>query len=756
MRRKYIRTPPKTEFFLFFSDSDRSIDRKSQKKKSRGEKKKKMAVVKMMKWRGRPSKKFEAKVTLHHLRIAGGGVNFLDCSRRFSIEITWKGSQSKGIIGLRKKRRVRRNFTMEQPEDLGGDDDGVVVWDEEFRSVCSFSSSSNHKHNDAAAAALFLPWDISFTLFLNGGLNQGTKNNTVPVIATASLNLADFASAPEKQNTEISIPLSILPGGLIDANTSASLYLSVSLLELRNLEEPSHTILSFPRSPCYGEILSSKKEATKIEKKKIPTRKRSQKRGNIFEGLSAIRAKRTSHEEEYCSDGNSSVRSEEDIDEVTEDSGVKKSFDYGTLAYANNAGASSVHRSNTSSSEDEDWIYYSHSRSSSSSSAYNPPQTDQNSSKRGILLPWRKRKLSFRSPKEVKGEPLLRKDHLEEGGDDIDFDRRHLSSSSDESTTTSTEGGGDYPFGDDNFAVGTWESKEIISRNGEMKLKTQVFFGSIDQRSERAAGESACTALVAVIAHWFQSNGGDGAVMPIKSQLDSLIREGSLEWRNLCENETYKERFPDKHFDLDTVLEAQVRPISVVPEKSFVGFFQPQQGTEDKGFDFLQGAMSFDDIWDEIPSGSDPLVYIISWNDHFFILKVEEDAYYIIDTLGERLYEGCNQAFILKFDRDTVIHRNIPAEHSDPPESTEIVVCTGKESCKEYIKNFLAAIPIRELEVDLKKGLMASTTHLHQRLQIEFHYTRCLQNLTNECSTAEAIDNSDAANANLSTSESEE
>lgn len=264
-----------------------------------------------------------------------------------------------------------------------------------------------------------------------------------------------------------------------------------------------------------------------------------------------------------------------------------------------------------------------------------------------------------------------------------------------------------------------------------MKLKTQVFFASIDQRSERAAGESACTALVAVIADWLQSNNDE---MPIKSQLDTLIREGSLEWRNLCENETYKERFPDKHFDLETVVEAGVRPLSVVPEKSFVGFFHPD-GLEDEGFDFLKGAMSFDNIWDEISSG----VYIISWNDHFFILKVEEDAYYMIDTLGERLYEGCNQAFILKFDKDTVINRvaDVAQKSDDKPgdeknesltgkqevEDEQGVVCSGKESCKEYIKSFLAAIPIRELQGDLKKGLIASTL-LHHRLQIEFHYTK--------------------------------
>lgn len=330
-------------------------------------------------------------------------------------------------------------------------------------------------------------------------------------------------------------------------------------------------------------------------------------------------------------------------------------------------------------------------------------------------------------------------------------------------------------FGDDNFAVGSWEQKEVMSRDGHMKLQSQVFFASIDQRSERAAGESACTALVAVIADWFQNNHD---LMPIKSQFDSLIREGSLEWRNLCENQTYRERFPDKHFDLETVIQAKIRPLSVVPGKSFIGFFHPE-GMDEGRFDFLHGAMSFDNIWDEIShageectnNNGEPRVYIISWNDHFFILKVEANSYCIIDTLGERLYEGCNQAYILKFDSNTVIYKmpdvtqpsdenatggdqqtvadvleqndrqiqqingnnevdSVATETEEQlkseQEEEEVVVCRGKEACKEYIKSFLAAIPIRELQADVKKGLISSTP-LHHRLQIEFHYTQLLQ-----------------------------
>lgn len=330
-------------------------------------------------------------------------------------------------------------------------------------------------------------------------------------------------------------------------------------------------------------------------------------------------------------------------------------------------------------------------------------------------------------------------------------------------------------FGDDDFVVGSWETRDITSRDGLMKLKARVFLASIDQRSERAAGESACTALVAVMAHWLGSNRD---IIPTRSEFDSLIREGSSEWRNLCENEEYRERFPDKHFDLETVLGAKIRPICVVPEKSFIGFFHPEkeEEEEDKSLDFLKDVMSFDSIWEEITrrepeeSGSEPVIYIVSWNDHFFVLLVDHDAYYIVDTLGERLYEGCNQAYVLKFDKDSEIQRLKPeveennanqgggknkseqakrSTESDEQEEEEeeVVVCSrGKESCREYIKSFLAAIPIQQAKADMKKGLVSS---VHHRLQIELHFTRHIPNLLQlESSASEAhVDWSLASNS---------
>lgn len=248
----------------------------------------------------------------------------------------------------------------------------------------------------------------------------------------------------------------------------------------------------------------------------------------------------------------------------------------------------------------------------------------------------------------------------------------------------------------------TWETREFVSRDRQSKLNTQSFFASFDQRSDKAAGPSACTALVTVIAHWLMSS--YSSTMPTVHEFETLIIDGSSEWRALCENQAHVAEFPDKHFDLETVLRAGVRPLMVSREKSFVGFFSPEK------FESLTGVMSFDDIWDSEISRNLG-VYIVSWNDHFFVLKVDEDGYYIIDTLGERLVEGCDQAYILRFDDGSCLNEN----------GTDRVVCNGKECCKEFIKRFLAAIPLKELEMEESKQAVPYYS-LHHRLQIEFNF----------------------------------
>ncbi|KAL7584200.1 uncharacterized protein LOC111908101 [Lactuca sativa] len=613
--------------------------------------------VRMMKWSPWPpisSRKFEAKILVRCLQglpektTSGDPRDF----SRLGVEVNWKGSTTSSNRLNFKRSSAKRNLTKE--ESLN--DDGVVKWNEEFVTVCDLVEFRDGN---------FQQWEVAFRVF--DGLNQGAKRR-VHTIATGSLNLAEFAPSKQEKtpiNIHLSMPISIDCSPILSLSLTLHEYAVPLPLSLR--DDPSGLKAGFKKVKIF-KVVSPKKIC-------------HQEEGNCRFGPNSL-------------DGVDS-----DVDNA--DSNVTKSLDYGTLAYANHIGRFSNFNS-SSSSEDDDWTYR-HYKSKEDDS-----HSERRISMRGIF-PWRKRKLGFRSPKP-KGEPLLKKDVKEEGGDDIDFYRRMLTSS--EGSTTSRSSISE--FGDDNFIIGKWENKDLKSRDGQMEVKTQIFFASIDQRSTRASGESACTSLVATIADWFQNSNQE---MPVKSELDTLILEGSLDWRNLCENKLYTKNFPDKHFDLETVLESKTRNLIVVPEKSFIGFFQLDEGV----FDFLHGAMSFDNIWDEIDriESEKPLVYIVSWNDHFFVLKVDRDAYYIIDTLGERLYEGCDQAYVMKFDKDTSIKRL-------PYEKEEIVVSKGKESCKEYIKNFLAAIPLRELQTDVEKGLVdASSPLVHHRLQIEFHYTEC-------------------------------
>ncbi|RDX68275.1 hypothetical protein CR513_52755, partial [Mucuna pruriens] len=682
-------------------------------------------VVKMMSWPPWPplsSKKFEAVVIVHRLQ----GSTSLEKGeakevKSLVVEIKWKGQKGVALSSLR--RSIKRNCSREEALS----DAGVVEWNQEFRNVCTFT---RYKEN------VFYPWEVMFTL--SNVSKQGPKTRS-SVAGVTSINLAEYVPAAMDKETEIVVPLNV-PG---TNDTNLSLCLSLSLLKLEALQEYLEAVqrstVCAPSSPCSVETLS-------INKDEYTTLKAGLRRVKIFaDYVSTGRAKKASSKDEG-SDGRSSNRSEDseyrytsDMDsldndaairteENEEDSCVRHSLSYETLTSGNYVGGS-PYSSSIVNGKDECWIYYSSQKydyGGAHFENYNTCDQIEYQNSKHRILSWRKRKLHFRSSK-VKGELLLKKHYGEEGGDDIDYDRRLLSSTDDYTTgkwhktqdNVTTSESYVPEFGENSFSVGSWEQKEVISRDEQMKLHTQIFFASIDQRSERAAGESACAVLVALIADWLKAN---QVVMPIKCEFDTLIRDGSSEWRTLCENKHYIKRFPDKHFDLETVLQAKICAVSLVPEKSFVGFFIPEE-PKCEGFDFLRGAMSFDSIWEEISHSAselhmdrEPLVYIVSWNDHFFVLKVEKDAYYIIDTLGERLHEGCNQAYILKFDTSTRIEKL----------SMEGVLCRGKESCKEYIKSFLAAIPVRELQVDVKKGLRASMP-LHHRLQIEFHYTHLKQ-----------------------------
>ncbi|KAE8681844.1 hypothetical protein F3Y22_tig00111303pilonHSYRG00077 [Hibiscus syriacus] len=306
-------------------------------------------VVKMMKWRPWPplvSKKYEVKLIVRRLEGWGPVREDSENPDKLTVEVRWNGPKA-SLGSLR--RTVKRNFTKEVD---GVDENGVVLWDEEFQTLCSLSA---YKDN------IFHPWEITFSVL--NGLNQGHMNKFPVIIGTASLNLAEYASSSEKKEFELNVPLMVSAGA---AESGPQLYISLRLLELRTAQETVE-----PVQRALVPVVSPVRSGETLKKPVVRMR------------------------------------------EVKEPSLLP-------------------------------------------------------SSKRSIL-PWRKRKLSFRSPK-VKGEPLLKKSYGDEGGDDIDFDCRQLSS--DESLAigwykadedSSANRSLVSEFGDDNFAIGSWEQKEVIS-----------------------------------------------------------------------------------------------------------------------------------------------------------------------------------------------------------------------------------------------------------------------------------------------------
>ncbi|OUZ99884.1 EEIG1/EHBP1 N-terminal domain [Macleaya cordata] len=652
-------------------------------------------VVRMMKWSPWPpvsnSKKFQVKVKplkLQGCNFNGGFEENEDQKEVVVVEMKWKGPKVAGLASaLRRSANSGKNISAERIILHGFD----IEFDDEFETVCNFSVFP--KDNS------LIPFDVSFNL-LHG--QSGELKNKLAVIGTVSLNLAELASQMEPQ-IERKLPITLQVAGIA---CEATLLISVSFVEMRT--DSVEIVQDTTESDKEG-FLRKVKDLTGISKSKKKKKKKK------IEG----------EDEDETSDGRDSNRFLGDTDESTP-------FDSDGSPDNNLAPIQTDSEGVVAAKEEESLVYDINDTDKEAASLVTQLGTSTTQldsvSKVGF---WKKRKLSFRSGKK-KEEPLIEKTKS-------DVDQRLIGSSSDDSVSskeiTKDKLATNSNSNDQQLPIGDWDERVLISRDNQTKLETNVFFASMDQRSEKAAGESACTALVAVIADWLQSNPNK---TPTLSEFDNLITEGSSEWRKLCENQTYIQNFPDKHFDLETVLEAKIRPLYVRSDKSFIGFFCPES------FESLKGAMSFDGIWDEISSSNieendQPKVFIVSWNDHFFVLKVEKDCYYLIDTLGERLFEGCNQAYILKFDDSSTMY-SLPKktemekkdDDDDDDENKEITIngddqeisiCSGKECCREFIKRFLAAIPLRELEIEEKKGTLSSVVPLHQRLQIEFHFS---------------------------------
>ncbi|CAN6471000.1 unnamed protein product [Victoria cruziana] len=650
-------------------------------------------------WSGSANyRSFNLNLLVHGIKglTMGEGEQRDNCS--IVLQIQWKGRRNRG--GYRSKSV--RNTTAAQCVQ---GDDGSVEWDESFDHICKLKFLNTRCSSS---------WDIHLEVHRLARDSDGRTS----VLGKVMLDLAEFVTLDCSKKI-IRLPVCCNYGrSTVETELMMTLTLSEIKPERGTMITRAKTLFSSTGS-CKGLpqiddgsqfTISRVKETAKAVQHEAEKQNSSE-----YDGISDCRFTPEQSKELTTTESSSSSSSEEEPE-----------FGYGNIAETNLLAGMQIRNQEGSRVESREGP-------TSTSECQTAPRATLFS-----LLSWKT--TSFRGSYRHKGVPLLKKD-CEHGGDDIDDDRRNQpnqqSTSSSPSkvppdSTPPTSGFDD----DDSFEVGTWEKKLLVSRDGQSELFTSTFFASVDQCNEKVAGDGACAVLVAVIADWLHRN---KETLPLKCQFDQLIREGSLEWRKLCENETHMERFSDKHFDIDTVLDAKVRPLSVVSKMSYIGFFVPDDMTQ--SFDFLQEAMSFDSIWEEIVNnvGPEGSVYIVSWNDHFFVMKVERETIYLIDTLGERLHEGCNQAFMLRFDDDTTVYGLQPGDPKKELQETndsaseeaktekdanlvKEIISQGRYACKTFIKNFLAALPLRELQDDMKKGLIREDM-LHRRLQIEFHYT---------------------------------
>lgn len=600
------------------------------------------------------------------------------------VRIEWVGPRKAYLL----RGAIQRNCTSKQ----SAHPDGSVTWNECFDHHCKL------KPRDSKG---FRRWMINLQILEFGS----ASNRPASIIESKSkVDIAAFACPTANSEQIVKFPVKYCINGSTSTHV-ATLTMKLSFFEIQS-EHTNSTV--HPISPKL--LLPSLSSCIRFQNQ-------TDDKGFInIEEQAGIEFSRDWNCSPVKSNGSSNSESDEES-ELT----------YRNLAMTNLLSSDTLCE-NFNNKKDENW------------DAGDPPNYQVKQKPSLIrLLSWNKCNHSFRVPNFPRGTPLLNKANGEDGGDDIDNDRRcQLASSQPRCSQGESDSGSCAFTGSDRFEIGTWEKRKLVSRDGKLELETEIFLASIDQRSERASGEGACTVLAVTIADWLHQN---PEILPLRCQLDKLVREGSSEWRNLCESVVHMKEFLDQHFDLDTVLQEQVRPLTVIPEKSYVGFFELENMPN--RLEFLKGAMSFDSIWEELGRSERTIekeIYIVSWNDHFFVLKVEVNVIYIIDTLGERLFEGCNKAFILKFNIESKVFkaprerrkREVDSEAITENHSTNAgeedetshreLVCQGKSTCKEFIKGFLAALPLRELQADIEKKIIGEAP-LHHRLQIEFHYT---------------------------------
>ena len=268
---------------------------------------------------------------------------------------------------------------------------------------------------------------------------------------------------------------------------------------------------------------------------------------------------------------------------------------------------------------------------------------------------------------------------------------------------------------------------------------------------------------------------------PPRFALDFIVTGAAREWRRLCSDASLVARFPDKHLDLDTAaalhapfsVEAETRACVADAEaggdaasvregaasalensmtktktkrllrakihhgKSFVGFLRPpgvKKGDSPVLDALAEAAPPLCAIVRELAASPAPTCsYAVSWNDHFFLLHFRREAgetvAYVMDSLGERLCEGCRRAYVLRFDGESLSSRDGqsatgPRDQDEAPaEEREREPADAAAAAAAFIGDVLPSRALRDVGARIlaKDAEDPDPETLMRRLQIEFH-----------------------------------
>jgi hypothetical protein len=172
--------------------------------------------------------------------------------------------------------------------------------------------------------------------------------------------------------------------------------------------------------------------------------------------------------------------------------------------------------------------------------------------------------------------------------------------------------------------------------------------------------------------------------------------------------------------------------------ESFVGFLRPPgvaKGDSPALDALAEAAPPLSAIVRELAASPAPTCsYAVSWNDHFFLLHFRREAgetvAYVMDSLGERLCEGCRRAYVLRFDGESLSSLSSrqsatgPRDQDEAPaEEREREPADAAAAAAAFIGDVLPSRALRDVGARIlaKDAEDPDPETLMRRLQIEFH-----------------------------------